>query len=93
MCPQANRQTGNAIPLNSQPMKMLTELLTFCCSPMQNTFSAVARQNRLHKEMKGRDGEIEQDRELKGRGGRSGRMYVLGCESRCYSGLQVISPR
>lgn len=78
-------------------MKMLEELLTFYCSPMQSTFPAVARQNRLHKEMKGRDGEIEQDKEPKGGGRgrweeyRSGRVYVLGCECRCYSALQVIS--
>lgn len=42
-------------------MKMLEELLTFCCSPMQSTFPAVARQISLLEEIKGRDGKIERD--------------------------------
>ena len=50
---------------------------------MQSTFPAVARQIRLHEEIKGRDGEIEaRGREV------GGGVYVLGCESRCHSGPQ-----
>lgn len=48
---------GTIIALSSQPMKMLGELLTFCRAPMQSTSPAVARQIRLHEEIRGRDGE------------------------------------
>ena len=63
VCLRANRQAGSTTALRSQPMKMLEELLTFCCSPMQSIIPAVARQNTPHEEIKGRDGEIERDEE------------------------------